>query len=339
MDRPNKTFKGGKYSVVDDFCYAQFLAFYVLESNPKFTEMKNDCQPEILIDDDMNQPCLYPKCLPLMSSKEKMKCRRIRKVVRYHTPNPVTHAEAYAHHLLMLFFPFRNESDLISEVDNSYTSKLNEPDILSIVNSNKQLFEPFGDVVDRALMNFTSQSRTDCYAQQENDAVLDELGDGTCETDSDDIISEDPINNIQQTPGAPSALAPDILPDEDINNLIKSLNTKQREVFDLIYSWARKTVMNRSSENPVDLDPLQIFITGGAGTGKSHLIKTIFASLTKTLNYTSQNIDKPKVLLLAPTGVAAVNISGNTIHSALGMPTNLLRVCRYQNFLIREGVH
>jgi ATP-dependent exoDNAse (exonuclease V) alpha subunit len=50
------------------------------------------------------------------------------------------------------------------------------------------------------------------------------------------------------------------------------------------------------------------FITGSAGTGKSYLIKMI-------LNWLNQR--KNKYLLLAPTGVAAQNIGGFTIHSAL----------------------
>jgi len=46
-----------------------------------------------------------------------------------------------------------------------------------------------------------------------------------------------------------------------------------------------------------------IFITGRAGTGKSTL-----------LNYFRDNTKKNAVIL-APTGVAAVNIGGQTIHS------------------------
>lgn len=49
-----------------------------------------------------------------------------------------------------------------------------------------------------------------------------------------------------------------------------------------------------------------IFITGKAGTGKSTLLKVIRDNLTK--NY----------VVLAPTGVAAVNIGGQTIHSFFG---------------------
>ena len=32
------------------------------------------------------------------------------------------------------------------------------------------------------------------------------------------------------------------------------------------------------------------------------------------------SLDKPKVLLMAPTGVAAINIDGTTIHTALNIP-------------------
>jgi len=41
----------------------------------------------------------YPKSIPLMSSKERMKCRNIKRVLRYHTPNSIISAEAYAHHM------------------------------------------------------------------------------------------------------------------------------------------------------------------------------------------------------------------------------------------------
>ena len=62
-----------------------------------------------------------------------------------------------------------------------------------------------------------------------------------------------------------------------------------------------------------------MFITGGAGVGKSHLIKTIVLSLNKVLEYKSGAADKPKTLLLALTGFAAININGTTIHSSLGI--------------------
>ncbi|CAG8822836.1 22085_t:CDS:1, partial [Gigaspora rosea] len=50
------------------------------------------------------------------------------------------------------------------------------------------------------------------------------------------------------------------------------------------------------------------FLTGSAGTGKSYLITLIINHLKS---------HRKKYLLMAPTGVAAQNIDGKTIHSQL----------------------
>ena len=51
--------------------------------------------------------------------------------------------------------------------------KLNEPQVSTIVNENKQKFEPFADVVDLPLSNFHADlsHNQDSYAQQENNEV------------------------------------------------------------------------------------------------------------------------------------------------------------------------
>jgi len=61
-----------------------------------------------------------------------------------------------------------------------------------------------------------------------------------------------------------------------------------------------------------------LFITGKAGTGKSFLLSL----------FVKGNKDK-KVILLAPTGVAAINIGGVTIHSAFGY--NNLEKCSIES--------
>ena len=60
-----------------------------------------------------------------------------------------------------------------------------------------------------------------------------------------------------------------------------------------------------------------VFITGKAGTGKSTL-----------LEYFRQNTQK-RVVILAPTGVAAINVKGETIHSFFGFkPTTTINKVR-----------
>ncbi|TPP52520.1 PIF1-like helicase family protein [Leishmania donovani] len=50
-----------------------------------------------------------------------------------------------------------------------------------------------------------------------------------------------------------------------------------------------------------------VFITGGAGTGKSHLLRTIIRALPSSCTFVT-----------ATTGIAALNLSGSTLHSFVG---------------------
>ena len=68
---------------------------------------------------------------------------------------------------------------------------------------------------------------------------------------------------------------------------------------------------------------LNNFIDGGAGTGKSYVLKAIYQGLNKLLNQKpGQQTNDLTTLLIAPTGKAAHNIKGHTIHSAFHIPAN-----------------
>jgi len=142
---------------------------------------------EVLVDDNIEGPLSYPKIIPLMKSKDKMRCRSAKKILRYHTPNATLKPEEHAHHLLMLFYPFRHEQELFSNEENSFLVKLNQPDVLAVVNGNREKFEPFGNLVEESLVHFTSHSRTtDSFAEQENEDLQENLVEE--EFDSEDEI-------------------------------------------------------------------------------------------------------------------------------------------------------
>jgi len=164
-------------------------------------------------------------------------------------------------------------------------------------------------------MNADFAPRTDEFAQQENDNVEEEMvDDNEYEGEQAEVLNTNVPSSVGYTPTRINFMS-----DDSINELIRSLNEKQRFLFELIHQWARKLVKNLSAEQVIANPLLYLFITGGAGTGKSHLIKTITASVSKALCYGSSCIEKPNMLLLAPTEVATVNIDGTTIHSALGI--------------------
>ena len=64
---------------------------------------------------------------------------------------------------------------------------------------------------------------------------------------------------------------------------------------------------NMNSLKPVQVDAIYLFLTGGGGAGKCHLIETIYHTAVKTFRHPPCNPELPTVLLMAPTGVAAIN--------------------------------
>lgn len=72
-----------------------------------------------------------------------------------------------------------------------------------------------------------------------------------------------------------------------------------------------KNTLNRKQQEALDLAKtgLNLFITGGGGTGKSVVIKAIETALTEK---------GKRVTLCAPSGIAAQLIGGTTIHRAFG---------------------
>ena len=247
MDRPDQSC--GKFSILDSFCFAEFLAQYTLISKPKDEDIVDEYQPDILPDEVIEENhalCGYPKTIKLMSSNEKMRCRKVRRVLRYHVPNKHRFPEKYAHHLLFLFYPFRSENELLAGNPPSYQSKLCEASVLEVVNSNKQKFEPFADIVDEAFANYNENlvNNQDPYGQIDNDET-----EQTCEdTDENESNSSDTsVNNA-----LPNNMPPQ-LSDESISENIRTLNVKQRHIFNIVHKWARDYIKGLNTKGDFEV--------------------------------------------------------------------------------------
>ncbi|XP_062373091.1 ATP-dependent DNA helicase PIF1-like [Sardina pilchardus] len=107
-----------------------------------------------------------------------------------------------------------------------------------------------------------------------------------------------------------------------VRQMYQNLNQKQASVFYAVRKWCLRRVWGQSA------DQFFYFVTGGAGTGKSHLIKCIYAEASKILRKLpriteERDMSMPTVLLTAFTGTAAFNIAGKTLHSVLKLPRSL----------------
>ena len=138
-------------------CLTEFAAYYYKDYKTDISETIN-AQPEVLTDDIIeqlnvstdNDSPFPPKNIRLMNGKEVMKCRRVKAVTRYHTPNKTKEPERYFHHFLFLYHPWRQETELLGN-EQTYKSKFYEPGIEAVVQHNRNIFEPESDAVTEAI--------------------------------------------------------------------------------------------------------------------------------------------------------------------------------------------
>ncbi|NRA06503.1 MAG: AAA family ATPase, partial [Nitrosopumilus sp.] len=95
----------------------------------------------------------------------------------------------------------------------------------------------------------------------------------------------------------------------ELRKNISSLNSQQRQIFDDIME---RVIASDSEENP-----FYCYIAGEAGTGKSHLLKLLIYAIRQLKVKSGQELDKPSVIVMAPTANAAFLIKGKTIESAM----------------------
>lgn len=247
--------------------------------------------------------------------------RKRKKVIRYVRFSQKVDSENFYRERLMLFTPWRKEeSDLICGFG-SFQAKYMS--LKHFIEMKAREYEKNAEALDEAF-----------EMAQNDENNFDNLAPGTEQINQDDVEAgnKDSECFIYFNPDRPetqrqSDIAQDLglsvtsvdistrkktLPDLKYRELIKSLNVKQREFFTHVLQTVK-----------INKDKLQVFLSGGAGVGKSVLVTALFEALQRCL--TSDPGDDPencKVLLCAPTGKAAFHISGVTLHSAFRIPAS-----------------
>ncbi|XP_026187397.1 uncharacterized protein LOC113145179 [Mastacembelus armatus] len=275
-----------------------------------------------------NERCRNPILLQNSLGAVTKRTRTKPAVVRYARFSETKNPELFHQSMLQLFFPYRHDEDLKPSDYETFQHFYENGSVRfhngtlhtvkSVVDSNRCRFE---------LEDFeTVQEKTDdelledawcllCPEQQVE--RLESEQDFREQQQQEDHSEEDQVPNIPDL----ATRTEKICHLEKSNNisrseglsLIRSLNELQLSIFYKIRQWC----LNKASgQNP---EPLHVFITGGAGTGKSHLIKAIQYEAIRLLSPTCHNPDNICVLLTAPTGIAAYNLNAATIHSTFNI--------------------
>ena len=183
------------------------------------------------------------------------------------------------------------------------------------IKQNRKQYENHTDVLDQAVQDIESEESGNIVAPNAQYRDEQDREIGCFDPGKDKQHAEyDLINDIGIYPRTndDEELVVKKLKDADFRKLVQSLNVEQKEFFYHVLNSVK-----------TDKLPLRLFLSGGAGVGKSTVTNDLYEALIKYLNAQTENDpDDISVVKVAPTGKAAFNIRGNTLHSAFKIPAN-----------------
>jgi hypothetical protein len=253
-------------------------------------------------------------------------------VIRYPRVSMKKDTEKYHMNMLRLYLPHTSEiikpnsfPTYESYHMTGYTIINNERVcVKDVVEQNMTGFEPKTAELDEAWEGLHEaadmQDAWATIAPQSEQQRLDDTLEHVVLNESDDDLNEIEVPELQ--PGNRSHNHDNVLPrcaiescnpeitEEQAESMMRQLNDKQRQLFNHVSKWCNEKARDHR------VLPFHIFVSGGAGTGKSHVIKCIKYYAQKAFASMCESVDDITVLLVAHTGTAAFNISGETICSA-----------------------
>ena len=313
------------------------------KARPQTEEFQNMCMADFA----SNFRPLYGQqkkahnALPLLNNMGHIQKRTRGKpaVIRYARFSEKKDPEKYYGTMLKVFLPYRTDRQLKIPPYDSYESFYQNANVKlpgsqgttavkTIVETNRKRYEKGIEIVEQAIRDFQEHGvKEDAWASfapnselLQIEALADRQPLDPIEQEEQDDVPEFSRNSndraampLMQCPPISSTM---------LKQMYQNLNQTQAKTFYKVRDWALQLVNNQNPEQ------FFLFIEGGAGTGKSHLIKCIYNEVTKILRQLptmseEQDVSKLTVLLTSFTGTAAFNISGNTLHSVLKLPKSL----------------
>ena len=247
-----------------------------------------------------------PNCIELKNGMGYICKRSTPTLISHRKPNKFNNKEEYYRNLLLLFKAYRNPID-VKTAENYEQSFYNE------IQANMRLKDYEAKITDMY------ESREKMKKRINEERILQE---GEPVPESFDFTTENSTDMLEEFVKANEKLP------TNYEQLFAMLNQDQKHIFVDVVSRLHVQLSIPVPENMKDhinssANSKQIlkFVSGVGGTGKSFLISAITAYI--------KNVFKKDVALVAPTGIAASNINGFTVHRFLKLPVQHNSIPKY----------
>ena len=238
---------------------------------------------------------------------------------RYHKTYAANDPEKFFYSEVMLYMPHDHELDY-EDARSLYQELHNGEKKVDIVK--RQVMEHLQDVTEaryfaEEALKDVDLEETECAynaaQMQENEDFEKE---GNEEHPGYGHIDPDLLDNAGEGVPIQSRYRKVEIPSfEDLKERTRNLDEHQRHVVDVGIRFAKDTVMARKSCSAPPSPPI-LMVHGGAGAGKSTVINVLAQWVQLILQKEGDNSHSPCVVKVAPTGTAAANIEGQTLHTA-----------------------
>ncbi|KAK3908586.1 ATP-dependent DNA helicase RRM3 [Frankliniella fusca] len=306
---------------LEQCCLAEFAAIAnAAAAQDVCVEEENEDDVEVNEEDETRPPPPIAECLVAVAQKDLQlkdksgyvsrrapdkEGRDNPKVIRYRNYSPATDPDNFMREQLMLFSHWRDENTLVSNTRGLYEANLD------VVKANRAKYVKLDINMEEVLEEVMRREERDEDGDNELDnAVPEDFRVFEADNDHNADIGLDVAPDILNVnaPLSERFLLPHHIPENDYLALVACLNERQRR-YHLNIVHILKT---RPDEQVLH------FVTGGAGVGKSALIKAITQSAIRIfVKMFQENPNHLTVAIMAPTGKAAFGVGGVTIASAL----------------------
>ena len=216
---------------------------------------------------------------------------------RLYDPQKENERGDYFYSLILLFVPFRDESSLL--LDNE-TAEAAFNRLMTVDSS------AYHDKLQKML---EAQSRIkDINEARQADGEEQRLS----TDDNDPQLMGEAKNAMHDLVDMMGTHSSDQLSLEEREAM---LNADQRRIYDTVREHCLHQKRHEDGQCNCDFQPLTMFVSGVGGTGKSFLIEAVKSMVGRV--WTEDNVN---VVVAAPTGLAAFNVGGLTIHRLFQLP-------------------